>query len=160
MQQRLFPVSPASMTKRCPKCLVGKSIYEFATRGVKPYRPSSYCRECQRVYCRAHYARNKVEHNTRRRKHQREYARRNRQLFKAFLVGKTCVDCGNANPVVLEFDHVRGRKQYEVSIMISAGFAWRRVLAEIAKCEIRCANCHRIKTAAQFGWRGRRCDED
>lgn len=153
VQEMLFvPPRPA---KRCPKCFQEKAASEFPRRRSNIYSPGSYCLECQRVYSRAHYRSNKEKHNARRRVHQREYALRNRQLISRWFVGKSCVDCGNHNPLVLEFDHVRGKKAYDISTMLRAGFAWERVLEEIAKCEIRCANCHRIKTAAQFGWKGK-----
>jgi len=54
--------------------------------------------------------------------------------------------------MVLEFDHVRGTKSGNISEMMRGGFSWKRVLEEIEKCEIRCANCHRRKTAVQFQW--------
>jgi len=75
--------------------------------------------------------------------------------MREFMAGRSCVDCGNTNLLVLEFDHVRGTKRYEISIMLNAGFAWARIVEEIAKCEIRCANCHRVKTAIQLNWKGR-----
>lgn len=63
-----------------------------------------------------------------------------------------CVDCGEADPVVLEFDHVRGTKRCNVSQMVSSYLSWATILKEIAKCDVRCANCHRRRTAIQFGW--------
>ena len=80
---------------------------------------------------------------------------RNKRLMREYLEDRGCVDCGNTNPIVLEFDHVRGWKRYDVSVMLNGGFAWTRILEEVAKCEIRCANCHRIRTAAQLKWKGR-----
>lgn len=57
-----------------------------------------------------------------------------------------CVDCGyNEHPEALEFDHVRGEKLFNVASGIRK--AWSKVLEEIAKCEVVCANCHRIRTA-------------
>ncbi len=61
--------------------------------------------------------------------------------FKA----QPCADCGSSFPSVsMDFDHVRGVKLFRVSAM--QGQAWDRVLAEIAKCDLVCANCHRIRT--------------
>ena len=65
-----------------------------------------------------------------------------------FLRGKSCVDCGNDNLVVFEFDHVRGKKLGDIS-KISKNGSWRRVAEEIEKCDIVCANCHRIRTATR-----------
>jgi hypothetical protein len=54
--------------------------------------------------------------------------------------------------MVLEFDHVRGVKVRNISEMVRGKFSWRRILEEIEKCEVRCANCHRRKTARDFKW--------
>lgn len=55
---------------------------------------------------------------------------------------------------VLEFDHVRGSKIDAVTRLLSKRLCWPSIEAEIAKCEVRCANCHRIKTSEQGGfWR-------
>jgi hypothetical protein len=56
-----------------------------------------------------------------------------------------CVDCGEADPVVLDFDHV-GEKSFGISSSIAALRSVEKVAAEIAKCEVRCANCHRRAT--------------
>jgi hypothetical protein len=62
-----------------------------------------------------------------------------------------CIDCGEADPVVLEFDHRdRSEKRANVSRLLANG--WATVLCEIEKCDIRCVNCHRRRTAEQFGW--------
>ena len=143
------------ISKLCPRCGLDKALSEFATRGQGPWSPASYCRPCQREYCRAHYRRNKTKHNRRRRDNQDAYVSRNRARMYEYLIERGCVDCGNKNPVVLEFDHVRGRKQREVSVMVGLGLSWSRIMHEVAKCEIRCANCHRIKTAIQLKWKGR-----
>jgi|SRR5580700_3432916 hypothetical protein len=139
--------------KRCPKCRLIKTAAEFPTRKAQTYRPNAYCFPCQREYCRSHYQRNKKAHNARRYQHNKEYIARNKATMEEYLRHKACVDCGESDPVVLEFDHVRGTKKYEVSMLTRAGVSWRAVLDEIAKCEVRCANCHRRKTAIQFGWK-------
>jgi hypothetical protein len=61
------------------------------------------------------------------------------------LKSKPCVDCsGIFAPVAMDFDHVRGIKFRMVSTMVN--YSWRRVLDEIVKCDLVCANCHRIRT--------------
>ena len=79
-----------------------------------------------------------------------------RQQLLEFLSTKTCVDCKENNPIVLEFDHKRPSKKFKpISDMLSGHYSWKSVLNEIKKCEIRCANCHRIKTYLQFGHFGK-----
>lgn len=56
-----------------------------------------------------------------------------------------CIDCGyNVNPAALDFDHVRGVKLFNIAR--GASFAILRLQTELAKCVVRCANCHRIRT--------------
>lgn len=56
-----------------------------------------------------------------------------------------CVDCGIKDVRVLDFDHVRGVKLFTIGNKNS--LSEKRLRAEIAKCEVVCANCHRIRTA-------------
>ena len=64
----------------------------------------------------------------------------NRHQIVKYLLNNSCVDCGEDDILVLEFDHVRGEKFKEVSKMMR--YSWERISEEIAKCEIRCCNCH------------------
>lgn len=141
--------------KVCARCATVKPASEFPTRRSKTYSPSAYCYPCQREYSKDHYRRNKEKHNARRLRHCNEYRARNRRLIAEYLAIHHCVDCGEEDPVVLEFDHVRGTKRWEVSRFVGAGWAWSTVLEELAKCEVRCTNCHRRKTATQMSWKGR-----
>ena len=71
-----------------------------------------------------------------------------------YLLAHPCVDCGEKNPLVLQFDHVRGVKYKAISQMISGGCdSMNSLLEEISKCEIRCANCHTLKTAKERQWK-------
>ena len=66
-----------------------------------------------------------------------------RRYIDSVKVGRGCIDCGfRSHPAALDFDHVTGEKLILVSFCKSRAQAD----AEIAKCEVRCANCHRIKT--------------
>jgi hypothetical protein len=112
------------------------------------------CAECFRAYRREHYALNRpayIERNTR--------VSRNRQWvwyrrLWDYLSCHPCVDCGHADPRVLEFDHREPESKVEsVSVLAHRGGKWANIEAEIAKCDVRCANCHRRRTATQFDWR-------
>ena len=87
-------------------------------------------------------------------KKKKEYTKTNTTNFysvKRRIIGKIktntgCVDCGfSGHPDALEFDHVSGDKAFTISTHMYKG--WLDILDEMEKCEIRCANCHRIKTA-------------
>lgn len=80
-----------------------------------------------------------------RRNHERTMAD-NRRRIAAHLSSRPCVDCGESDVVVLDFDHVR-EKLMDVSRMVHTGWPWKRILEEIAKCEVRCENCHRRRTS-------------
>ena len=80
--------------------------------------------------------------------------RKNRERLFDCLDDEFCADCGETDSRVLQFDHVRGEKRGEVPAMVNSGYGWDTILAEIAKCEIVCANCHTRRTARRGGfWR-------
>lgn len=67
-----------------------------------------------------------------------------------YLLKNPCVDCGESDPVVLEFDH-RGDKRLMISSAVN-NYGASRLKEEIDKCEVRCSNCHKRKTAIEQGW--------
>lgn len=76
-----------------------------------------------------------------------------RRLEAIELRGGFCADCGNTDPDVLEFDHVPGRGKKEHCL--SAVMTGRKeiMLAELAKCDVVCANCHARRTKRRLEWR-------
>lgn len=73
------------------------------------------------------------------------------------LIDSECADCGEQNPVVLEFDHIGTDKFLGVSQMVSSNYGVEKIKQEIAKCQVVCANCHRIRTSVRGNhWRGKR----
>jgi hypothetical protein len=68
------------------------------------------------------------------------------------MFGK-CVDCGITDDRVLEFDHINGDKVSGVKRLADSLASLNRIKTEMRKCEVRCCNCHRIKTQIQLGWR-------
>jgi len=104
------------------------------------------------VVRRRHYLANKSDYIRRAIAQNKAKRAKNRTEVLAYLSSHPCIDCGNEDPVVLEFDHRDpATKLTEVSRMIVSK-PWGRVLAEIKKCDVRCINCHRRKTAREFGW--------
>ena len=79
----------------------------------------------------------------------RQRRARNYQKVIAYKLEKGCADCGyNEHHAVLEFDHIDDNKTANVASLIPQEVAlWN----EIAKCEVVCANCHRIRTHNRRG---------
>jgi hypothetical protein len=83
-------------------------------------------------------------------KPQRAYIARNRQLVLECR-SQPCMSCGETyNPWAMEFDHVRGKKEFTISSGINKSM--EALKREIEKCDILCSVCHRIKTWADHGW--------
>lgn len=127
---------------------------DFAKKGIRngQQRYQSWCRPRNREYQRDHYAANIEEY-----KAKAVVWRRGRrtELFNgiiAYLREHPCVDCGETDPVVLQFDHVRGIKRAHVARLVRDQRPWAEIAEEIKKCDVRCANCHFRKTATQLGW--------
>lgn len=98
--------------------------------------------EIQRAYRERHPE--KVElYNKRGRRRSKRRRDAFRKITDAYKASRGCTDCGEKNPIVLDFDHV-GEKLFDIGNGVGRN---PQVLAdEIAKCVVRCANCHRIKT--------------
>lgn len=80
---------------------------------------------------------------------QARHRHRNFVRMIAYLTENPCVDCGEADPIVLDFDHLpQYDKRFEIARAVSASTrSWSVILEEIQKCEVVCANCHRRRTA-------------
>jgi len=139
-------------TRCCSRCQETRPITDFAIKNKKTGRRATICRACRSAYGKAHYQKNKATYLARAQKNRKVFRSRNRSKVLDYLVGQSCVDCGEADPVVLEFDHRDGvEKEAEIASLIVAR-QWAKIATEIAKCDVRCANCHRRRTAEQFGW--------
>ena len=83
---------------------------------------------------------------------QERYRERNKAFVRGYLETHPCVDCGQSDPAVLEFDHI-DEKTATVSQLKWASAPLEKIMSEIERCEVRCVNCHMRRTAQQFGWR-------
>lgn len=140
------------MTKRCTGCKLVLPVEEFATNRAQADGYNGMCRTCKKTYNAAYYQRTKEVHREARAVRREVDRILIRQALWGYLLIHPCVDCGEADPVVLDFDHVRGVKQDNISQMVISLTSWARILEEIGKCEVRCANCHRRRTAITQGW--------
>lgn len=111
-----------------------------------------YCKACKRLYNQAHYRKNKARYLQCVQEKKRERLPLNRQKIYAYLKAHPCVDCGISDPIVLEFDHLDPAGKTTAVSQMLADYRWERIQKEIDKCVVRCANCHRRRTAQQFGW--------
>jgi hypothetical protein len=121
-------------SKKCSKCLMVKPLEDFYPRPAVRLGRQSQCKECSRKRLRAE---------------PRALRRREKAIAFAALKGnRPCVDCGGRFPnECMEFDHVRGTKRANVGGLYASSSTV--LLREIEKCDLVCANCHRIRTFAR-----------
>jgi hypothetical protein len=138
-------------TRHCSKCDRDLATSSFTQR--KNGRWAAYCRQCMSLYCRNHYEKNAAKHNARRKADRTRYRLRNRKVVLDFLRSHPCIDCGETDLNVLDFDHVESQnKREEISLLSRRGRGLAELQLEMSRCVVRCANCHRRRTARQFGW--------
>jgi len=137
---------------QCSRCRFQKPAACFSfcrqSRGTLNF----YCRSCHAAYRRSHYLANKPDYIRRAIAQVRSRREENRREIMRYLKAHPCVDCGRADPVVLEFDHRDPALKIRDVANMMVSRRWPRVSAEIEKCDVRCANCHRRRTAVQFRW--------
>jgi hypothetical protein len=137
-------------TRRCGRCGERKSASDFAWRRKARGQRDNYCRICRAAYKQEHY---RLHHD----RYVANAVRRKRALIAErmtylveFFRERPCADCGEADPLVLEFDHL-GPKNFNIATNL-ANRKWQAILDEIATCEVVCANCHRRRTALRVGF--------
>ena len=120
--------------RTCYSCKQQKPATEW-------YANQSACKACHRKNSDRRRKANPQKH----RDYANEHAAHRRAQLIELKEGKPCADCGQVfHHVCMDWDHVRGEKLMNVSQMVNR--AWDQVLAEIEKCELVCANCHRLRT--------------
>lgn len=141
------------MKKVCTKCKKEKEKEEFNKNKTRKDGLQTMCKICSQEKSRIYYQNNaEVQKVIIKSQHKRR-KQECRDNINEYLKKHPCIDCGNDNLVVLEFDHKNRDEKYKsVSQMMASGYSWVKVKKEIDKCEVRCANCHRIRTAEQLGY--------
>lgn len=137
--------------KKCCTCQNLKPLSDFNRNRAKTDGLQNFCRECSHKRFQAYYQVNRDKQRKTVTERNRRVARENQVRLVEYLQQHPCVDCGEDDVVVLDLDHVREDKHGAVSMMAGQGYSWSRIEKEIAKCDVRCANCHRRRTARQLG---------
>lgn len=132
-----------SMKTKCCSTCKRRRLVKFFTRNSSKRDGLNYsCVDCQRAYTREHYRNNKKYYVDKAGAYQDDVRR---MVQKAKAV--PCKDCGVSYPYyVMDFDHVCGKKVAQVANMVARSASRKSILAEMAKCEVVCANCHRERT--------------
>lgn len=139
-----------SGSRRCGRCHECKPSLEFAWRRKARGQRDSYCRDCRAAYKQEHYSKNRQRYVDNAAAWRRRTLDERWEYLRAYLAEHPCVDCGETDLLVLEFDHLRD-KEFVISVGITHK-PWPAVLREIEKCEVLCANCHRRRSAARHGY--------
>lgn len=137
--------------KRCSACKEEKEFGSFSKNKRRKDGLQTQCKECAKRKHKKYYAENRDKQKRQIREAADKRIRENQRKVCEYLLNHPCVDCEERDILVLEFDHLRD-KEHNVSEMVNGGYGWKRILEEIAKCEVRCSNCHKRKTAKQFKW--------
>jgi hypothetical protein len=136
--------------RRCGRCGEKKPLDDSAWRRIERGQRDNMCRPCRSEYGKEHYAANRQHYIDAEARRKQAKAEVRMTFLVEFFRSNPCVDCGERDPLVLEFDHVRGK-----SFNIAKGIRdrnWQSVLDEMAKCDVVCANCHRRRTAQRAGY--------
>jgi hypothetical protein len=139
--------------KVCSKCGIEKEQEEF--RLVWPAKQDGRlrpdCKECMCISARAAYHADPTAQKERMKLIGEAARKASKEFIQDYLKSHPCVDCGESDSIVLDFDHVRGEKEYDVSRLVNQGARLWKIIKEIEKCEVRCANCHRRITHKRRG---------
>lgn len=124
-----IPIKPGDKTKICAKCKTEKNVGNFTK--LKNGYLHSYCKACLRAY------NNSLNKNRK--------PRTSKLYIRSVKENTPCADCGKHYSYwVMDFDHVRGEKTINLSKLQNCSI--NRIKEEIAKCDVVCACCHRIRT--------------
>ena len=136
-------------TKRCFKCNRYKARHLFNRNNARPDKLQTQCRSCQKKSSAETY---KISHKVMIKQTKIAKSKR-RAILQSYVAeykaNNPCVEKGCKNNDIrgLDFDHVRGRKISDVSLMIQEGVPLIKLQKEIGKCVVRCAYHHKIRTS-------------
>jgi len=125
-------------TKNCCMCQRDLPVSEFAVNSQRKDGLQSQCKECQKAYRRQHYLDNRQKYIDKAKRVRQEFV----LWFQQYKATLKCKHCPEREPCCLDFHHNSDDKEANVATLVHKGNK-ERLLKEIAKCDVVCANCHR-----------------
>ncbi len=143
--------------QKCSQCEKTKPVNDFYFRNKNVQLRHKQCKQCYKQKRSESWQKYYYKHGN---KYRHRAISRNRKIkdnlkkqMLSYLQDKCCVSCGIEDSRVLEFDHIDpDSKSASISRLINSTTNWDNVLQEINKCQILCANCHKIKTSKEQNW--------
>jgi len=126
--------------KYCNDCSLVKPASDFSK--LVSGCLDSYCKTCKAKRSRDYYHKNKGNGNLAFEKNREK----NQRFLWGVITSNSCMDCGEGDPRVLQFDHVRGEKINNIAVMLRQHKNLEKIKKEVEKCDIVCANCHTKRT--------------
>ena len=127
-------------TKKCSRCKARRSVSEFNKNATRKDGVVEACKKCTRIYGKKHYLENKAYYINKAKQ------ATDRLKFRVMEIKARagCLHCNERHPACLLFHHRNpDEKLFTIcDSVFGAGQAWNKIEAEIAKCDILCANCH------------------
>jgi transposase-like protein len=142
---RSLRVWRSGRVRRCGRCRVELPLESFNRLGDGL---QWWCRTCFAEYFRARGDLHRDQSGAAKKARVRAL----KAYVLEYLQERPCVDCGESDPVVLEFDHI-SEKTASISVLVAAGVKLDVLKDEMSRCEVACVNCHRRRTARRGRWR-------
>lgn len=139
------------MEKKCTKCHVIQPIENFPWKNQILGKRHVVCKTCTAERSKRLYSEDRTSQLERVRINNQRYRQIAREFVLAYLLTHPCSECGERDPRVLEFHH-EADKDNEVSRLMGRGASLEALKAEMDKCRVLCANCHRKLTSDERGW--------
>lgn len=147
--KHLIKVDKIVARTKCNRCSrTNLTNDDFYWKDKNRTMQQSHCKKCSQQYSQRHFRMNRDHLLGIIKKHKKINQKKAKKYINSIKnkIG-VCLDCGIKYPLyVYDFDHVHGKKEYDVSTMPKRGCSINLIAKEIAKCEIVCSNCHRIRT--------------
>lgn len=125
---------------------------DFKRKASRADGHQEVCRDCNRASSRRYYQSNREHHIAVIRRRNDAQRAESIRFIARYLLAHPCVDCGASDVRVLDFDHLPGNEKRDgVMQLVRNGFSVATIMAEIAKCDVRCRNCHAIVTYERMG---------
>lgn len=137
------------LTRQCSKCGIERPLEQFPRRPDRPSGRGTACLPCRREYGRGHYRGKLSYYLAKAHRVRQAHKQKNYEQLIAYLRSHPCVDCGEPDIRVLQFDHLDPSTKVDNVAALVREVSWTRVLKEIGKCVVRCGNCHRRKTVRE-----------